>query len=160
MNNKIYIRNEQKKIVPTKALIDAVHHAIVCALRFEGFAKPAEVSVTFTDNRKIQALNNDYRQKDAPTDVLSFPLFDDELTNGRIMLGDIVISLERALSQSKDYPHTETPEGGDPFIDEVAFLCIHSTLHLLGYDHETSPEDEKDMFSRQEKIMEILREEY
>ena len=104
--------------------------------------------ITFTDNEGIHALNREYRNVDRPTDVLSFPLSDGEDydTDGdAVLLGDIVISLERAQTQAEEYGHS--------FEREVAFLTVHSMLHLLGYDHETSPEDERDMFARQDEIL-------
>ena len=121
---------------------------MLAVLDFEDFGRRAEVSVTFTDNEGIHALNREYRNVDRPTDVLSFPLSDgdDYDTDGdAVLLGDIVISLERAQTQAEEYGHS--------FEREVAFLTVHSMLHLLGYDHETSPEDERDMFARQDEIL-------
>lgn len=97
-----------------------------------------ELTVVFTDDSDIQSLNKRYRDKDYPTDVLSFP--DDDPR----YLGDIVISLEKASLQAKEYGHTLN--------DEVAFLVCHGFLHLNGYDHET-PEEEKEMFSKQNAIL-------
>ena len=101
---------------------------------------------------QIQDLNKQYREKDAPTDVLSFPMYDDlnEASDEfmPVALGDIVISLEKAAKQGYEIGHS--------IYHEVAFLCVHSTLHLLGYDHETSKADEDDMFRRQKEIMEIM----
>ena len=101
-----------------------------------------EISLLITDDETIHQLNKEYRQKDRPTDVLSFPMEDD------IMLGDIVISLDTAKKQALER---------DINVDrEVAFLFIHGLLHLLGYDHETSVEDEKEMFALQEEILKKL----
>ncbi|MDY2907111.1 MAG: rRNA maturation RNase YbeY [Eubacteriales bacterium] len=125
-----------------------VKRAVLAVLDFEDFGRRAEVSVTFTDNEGIHALNREYRNVDRPTDVLSFPLSDGEDydTDGdAVLLGDIVISLERAQTQAEEYGHS--------FEREVAFLTVHSMLHLLGYDHETSPDDERDMFARQDEIL-------
>ncbi len=119
-----------------------VRRAITETLRYEDFRGRAEVSVTFTDDEKIRELNSRYRGKDAPTDVLSFPMEE------RALLGDIVISLETAARQAALYGH--------PLEREAAFLTVHSVLHLLGYDHETSPEDERDMFARQDEIMRLV----
>ena len=120
-----------------------VRSAILATLESEGFSKDAEVSVSFTDNEGIQAINRLYREIDAPTDVLSFPMLDfDDMDNTSI--GDIVISLERAEEQAEEFGHS--------FEREVAFLTVHSTLHLLGYDH-INEVDEKDMRARQREIM-------
>ena len=127
--------------------------AIEETLDYEGFQREAEVSVTFCDNAHIRGLNRTYREKDAPTDVLSFPQYEPgealAAEEDPVTLGDIVISLERAREQAKEIGH--------PFLHEVAFLCIHSTLHLLGYDHEISPAAEEEMFSRQRAIVARLQ---
>lgn len=144
----VLIKNDQKKIKMTPDLRRLVKRAVIATLEFEDFGRRAEVSVTFTDNEKIHVLNREYRNVDRPTDVLSFPLSDGEDydTDGdAVLLGDIVISLERAQTQAEEYGHS--------FEREVAFLTVHSMLHLLGYDHETSPEDERDMFARQDEIL-------
>ena len=144
----VLIKNDQKKIKMTPDLRRLVKRAVLAVLDFEDFGRRAEVSVTFTDNEGIHALNREYRNVDRPTDVLSFPLSDgdDYDTDGdAVLLGDIVISLERAQTQAEEYGHS--------FEREVAFLTVHSMLHLLGYDHETSPEDERDMFARQDEIL-------
>lgn len=144
----VLIKNDQKKIKMTPDLRRLVKRAVLAVLDFEDFGRRAEVSVTFTDNEKIHALNREYRNVDRPTDVLSFPLSDGEDydTDGdAVLLGDIVISLERAQTQAEEYGHS--------FEREVAFLTVHSMLHLLGYDHETSPEDEREMFARQDEIL-------
>lgn len=144
--HRIYIRNEQKKIAVTPALRKLIRDAVRAALAYEHFAGSAEVSVTLTDDERIHALNREYRHVDRATDVLSFPIFDDgEDGEGNIVLGDIVISLERASCQAAEYGHSMERE--------TAFLCVHSVLHLLGYDHETSAEDEREMFGRQEEIL-------
>ena len=144
----VLIKNDQKKIKMTPDLRRLVKRAVLAVLDFEDFGRRAEFSVTFTDNEGIHALNREYRNVDRPTDVLSFPLSDGEDydTDGdAVLLGDIVISLERAQTQAEEYGHS--------FEREVAFLTVHSMLHLLGYDHETSPEDERDMFARQDEIL-------
>ena len=130
----------------------AVRAAILATLKYEGFPFDAEVSVTFADNEYIHGLNNEYRGMDKPTDVLSFPMYDDgfpydECQHG-CTLGDIVISLEKAEEQANELGHD--------LIREVAFLAIHSTLHLLGYDHERSPEEDEEQCRRQREILESL----
>ena len=128
-------------------------HAIREALLYEGFSKGAEISVTFCDGDTIRKLNKTYRKKDVPTDVLSFPIFDggeenDVVGEDIIPLGDIVLNLERAGVQAAELGHSVERE--------VAFLCVHSTLHLLGYDHERSADEDEDMCRRQREIVERL----
>ena len=147
-----YITDEQDLYEVRVAMKAIVRKAIFNTLVYEGFDSDAEVSVTFVDNEKIKELNSSYRNKDSATDVLSFPLYDDfsEIIENEcaVPLGDIVISLEKAARQGYDIGHS--------IYHEVAFLCVHSTLHLLGYDHETSKEDEEEMFQKQREIMEII----
>lgn len=155
MKLKIYFENEQDKLPIKYKLKMLIREAVEATLDFEDYRNTCEVSVTFTDNEGIRELNNKFRQIDRPTDVLSFPLFDfegdteeppvDEIMN---MLGDIVISLERAQEQADEFGHS--------FEREVAFLTVHSMLHLLGYDHEISEEDDKNMRARQSEIMNIM----
>lgn len=147
----IYFLNDQKKFDITYKQKILVRRAIESTLEYEGYQNNAEISVTFTDNKKIQKINNEFRGIDKPTDVLSFPLteyedsdipFADELDGN---LGDIVISLERAEEQAKEFGHS--------FEREIAFLTVHSMLHLLGYDHVNSEEEELDMRKRQSDIL-------
>ena len=155
LNMKIYFENEQDKHVVTYKLKMLLRRAMEETLDYEQYGNPCEISVTFTDNEGIHELNRKFRGIDRPTDVLSFPLFDyegeteeppvDELKG---MLGDIVLSLEQAMRQAEEYGHS--------FERETAFLTVHSMLHLLGYDHETSEADEQDMRRRQGEIMERL----
>ncbi len=131
-----------------------IRAAILETLKHEDYRRDAEISLTFVDNEGIHALNKQYRNIDRPTDVLSFPLFEsvtenDDTPEGLdVMLGDIVLSLERAREQAEEYGHS--------FCREVAFLCVHSVLHLLGYDHERSEKEDKDMRCRQSTIMDKL----
>ena len=150
--NKIYITNEQNGVTVTQALRGLIRRAIGSALKYEKFPFDAELSVTLTDNENIRSFNSEYRNIDRATDVLSFPLYEaDEIEllesdeYEPICLGDIVISLERAKEQASEYGHA--------FEREVAFLCVHSVLHLLGYDHELGAEQEKEMFEKQEEIL-------
>jgi len=151
MNIRIYFENMQDKLKVTYSLKALVKKAVKATLKYEGIKNSAEVSVTFTDNESIRVLNAQYRSIDRATDVLSFPIeedIDDVAPNELLMLGDIVISLERAKSQATEFGHS--------FERETAFLCVHSMLHLLGYDHETGEEDELDMRRRQREIMESI----
>lgn len=146
MSLRIYFENSQDTFRVAYAEKILVRRAIVAALQYEGVKKDCEVSVTFTDNEGIRALNRTYRDLDRPTDVLSFPLFEE--VEGVLQLGDIVLSLERCAEQAEEFGHS--------FERECAFLVVHSTLHLLGYDHETSEEDELDMRKRQTAIVEAM----
>lgn len=127
----------------------AVRKALRTAIKYENVCFPCEISVTYTDSVNIHRLNKEYRGVDRPTDVLSFPLLDvlPERSDTTVALGDIVISTEQAKKQAEEYGHS--------LKREVCFLAVHSVLHLLGYDHETSEEDEKVMFSKQREILEI-----
>ena len=151
---KVTIENQQKAIkVPTgvRLLIRRCCHAV---LELEGFEGSAEVDVSLVDNARIHEINLEQRDIDAPTDVLSFPLgedgvYDKNPATDAYMLGDIVISLERAQAQAEEYGHS--------FQREVGYLTVHSMLHLLGYDHETGEEDEEDMRRRQREIMKKMQ---
>lgn len=118
-------------------------------LREEGLDVSWEVSIVIVDDEEIQKLNRDYRGKDTPTDVLSFPLQEGDfvVSEGDNLLGDIVISLETALRQAEDYGHS--------LEREVGFLTAHGMLHLLGYSHETI-EAEKVMNEKAEAVLNIL----
>lgn len=147
----IYFLNDQDKFKISYEQKILVRRAVESTLEYEGYQNNAEISVTFTDNEKIQKINNEFRGIDKPTDVLSFPLteyedsnvpFADELDGN---LGDIVISLERAKEQAEEFGHS--------FEREIAFLTVHSMLHLLGYDHVNSEEEELDMRKRQSDVL-------
>lgn len=149
----IFLSNEQDKLDPPENIEKLIEDCTAAALEEEGIDDTAEVSVTFTDNAGIRELNSEHRGIDRETDVLSFPLGDDngyeiDPDNDAIMLGDIVISLERAAQQAEEYGHS--------YRREVAFLITHSLFHLLGYDHVNSEEEEKEMFGKQDKILDRL----
>lgn len=147
---KVIISNEQKAVkVPTgiRLLIRRCCHAV---LEMENFDGSAEVSVTFVDNERIHELNKQYRNIDRETDVLSFPLgengeYDVNLDTGAKMLGDIVISVEKAMEQAELYNH--------PLQREIGFLTVHSMLHLLGYDHENGGLEEVHMREKEETVL-------
>lgn len=151
----IYFMNNQDKLPVTYKLKMLTRRAVETVIEHEQYNNACEVSVTYTDNEQIHELNMQYRQVDRPTDVLSFPMMDfsgesDEPVADEpvVSLGDIVISLEKAAEQANEFGHS--------FEREVAFLTVHSMLHLLGYDHETGEEDERDMRARQRVIMELM----
>lgn len=150
---KIIYSNEQNSRKAGLKLRLLIKKAVAGALRYEHFERDVTVSVTFTDNEGIRQFNNEYRQIDKATDVLSFPMYD--IKNGDeppedepVCLGDIVLSLERAEEQAKEFGHS--------YEREVAFLTVHSVLHLLGYDHMLSESDDIDMRKRQKDIMEQI----
>ena len=152
MKLKIYFSNEQYKIKISFRIRQLIKKSVKEALAQEGFLYPAEVSVSFVDNESIHKLNLEYREKDKPTDVLSFPMWEkEELSDGSaldghaVTLGDIIISAEKAKSQAEEYGHS--------LEREICFLSVHSILHLLGYDHETSEQDEVYMKTKQEDVL-------
>lgn len=138
------IQNSQNKVDFSPELEEAILVVVDKTFEYED-VEPRSVSVLITDNEEIHQLNLQYRQKDAPTDVLSFPLFDEDGNLDEEELGDIVISLEKAKAQAEEYNHS--------LKREVAFLTAHSMLHLLGYDHENG---EQEMYTKQEEILNLL----
>ena len=152
MKLKLYFTNEQDKVKISFKMRSLIKKAIKEALKEENFEYPAEISVSFVDNQKIHELNREYREKDRPTDVLSFPMWEkEELADGSaldghaVTLGDIIISAEKAKAQAEEYGHS--------IEREITFLSVHSTLHLLGYDHEVSADDEAYMNKKQEEVL-------
>lgn len=132
---------------------DVVCRAVNQTLLEEGVDRLCEVSVSFVDEEEIHQLNLETRGIDRATDVLSFPMsegeeFDLNPENGAALLGDIVISLPRALAQAEEYGHSAERE--------VGFLTVHSVLHLLGYDHVDDEEGERYMRQRQESVLAAL----
>ncbi len=133
MAHKVYISNRQNVVKIPSGIRLLIRRACNAVLQMEEFPETAEVSVTFVNNQEIAELNRQYRDKPQPTDVLSFPLgadglYDRNNETGALMLGDVVISMEKAVEQAKLYGHS--------LQREVAFLTVHSMYHLLGYDHE------------------------
>ena len=157
MKLKLYFSNDQDKINVTPALKDLIVKSVCTVIESEKFINnivisaynnPCEISVTFTDNEGIRAVNNETRGIDSATDVLSFPMFDGIVdTDMETSLGDILISLEKAEEQSYLFGHS--------FEREVAFLVVNSVLHLIGYDHIEQADDDE-MRSKQRVIMKKL----
>ncbi|MBQ7521699.1 MAG: rRNA maturation RNase YbeY [Clostridia bacterium] len=149
---RVIITNNQKKVkIPTglRMLVRRCCHAV---LQLEGFEGIAEISVTFVDNNEIHSLNKQYRNKDSATDVLSFPMgengvYDIDPKTGAQILGDVVISMEKAVEQAQRYGHS--------LQREVGYLTAHSVLHLLGYDHIDNMERVR-MREKEEKVMSLL----
>lgn len=147
---KVLISNKQREIkIPTgtRLLIRRCCHAV---LDMEGFNGVAEVSVSFVNNEAIRELNAEFRGMDKATDVLSFPMGEDGVYDvnqetGAKILGDIVISVEKAVEQADIYGHS--------FSREVAFLTVHSMLHLLGYDHEQGGLEALRMREKEEAVL-------
>lgn len=149
---KVLISNKQNTVkIPSgiRLLVRRCCHAV---LESEDFSKDAEVSVSFVDNSEIHRLNFAYREKDMDTDVLSFPLGNegvyDTNDNGAAMLGDIVISMEKAVEQANLYGHSLNRE--------VAFLTVHSMFHLLGYDHENGGLEAVHMREKEERVLNMM----
>ena len=150
---RVLISNRQKAVkIPTglRMLIRRCCHAV---LQLEQFPDSAEISVSFVYNEQIREMNAQYRGKDAETDVLSFPMgengnYDVNHETGAKILGDIVISMPKAVEQAKTYGHS--------LEREVGFLTAHSMLHLLGYDHEEGGLARVRMREKEEYVMRQL----
>ncbi|MGI6452996.1 MAG: rRNA maturation RNase YbeY [Syntrophomonadaceae bacterium] len=151
---EITVLNQQNIIEWSEELENFINHVIEAVGNTEDLAQEAEVSILLVDNPYIQELNNQYRGIDLPTDVLSFAmnetsgdLPDFEAWQDSWLLGDIVVSLEQALIQSKEYGHS--------FKRELGYLITHGMLHLLGYNHENR-EERSIMRTREEAIMKSI----
>lgn len=149
---RVIITNSQKKVRIPTGMRMLIRRACTAVLRNEEFEGPAEVSVTFVDNDQIKELNAQYRDKDTETDVLSFPMgadgdYDTNLDTGARILGDVVLSMEKAQEQANLYGHS--------FQREVGYLTVHSMLHLLGYDH-MEPLEKVHMREKEESVMRQL----
>ena len=147
---RVIIDNRQKAVKIPTGLRMLVRRCCTAVLRMEEFEGPAEVSVVFADNEQIHKLNLQYRNKDMPTDVLSFPMgengvYDTNHSTGAKILGDVVISMEKAVEQAERYGHS--------LEREVGYLTAHSMLHLLGYDHEKGGIEKVHMREKEEQVM-------
>lgn len=150
---KVNFLNKQK-ILPlpngTKAL---VRNACKAVLQTENFTESAEINISFVDDDSIRKINSEFRNIDKSTDVLSFPMgengeYDINPENGCKMLGDIVISVEHAISQAELFGHSNERE--------IGYLTVHSVLHLLGYDHVDEGEEKKLMRAKEEEALSLL----
>ena len=136
------INKTENDITAYEPLIEAVCEEV---LKIEGFDAFSEVSIIFVSKDEVQAINREYRHIDQVTDVISFALLEDEDVPQHITtLGDIFICFEKAVEQAKDYNHS--------LERELGFLVCHGMLHLLGYDHNTT-EEEQIMFTKQEEVL-------
>lgn len=158
------IDNRQDKIELSEDLISIIRACIKKTLEMEGVQIPVLISLLLVDNNSIHQMNLQFRGVDRETDVLSFPMLEKDIKNcgvsiedfandidpeiNALMLGDIVISLEKAEEQAKEYGHS--------FSRELGFLTTHSTLHLLGYDHMEA-DDEKLMREKEEAVLSALQ---
>lgn len=147
---KVTIVNKQKAYKIPTGIRMLIRRACIAVLKTENFNDSAEVEVSFVDDRQIHELNNEFRGIDRSTDVLSFPLgengvYDENPATGAKMLGDIVISVEHAAAQAEEYGHT--------FQREMAFLTVHSMLHLLGYDHVNGGIEAETMREKEETVL-------
>jgi probable rRNA maturation factor len=144
----VWVTNLQHKVAIETSFIREV---VTAALRLEGQQRPRDVSVALVDDAYIRVLNNEYRGVDSPTDVLAFPMESDNSGHGEPALGDIVISLERARDQARQFKH--------PIRHEVALLAVHGLLHLMGYEDDTDAGASL-MWSKQKQLLDtILRTE-
>lgn len=139
--------DRQDKIDIKDELYEKIEDIVEEVLDYEGYSDDYDISISFVDNKEIHELNKQFRGVDRATDVLSFPMLSDEFEDveyEEMSLGDIVISLERALEQSIEYGHS--------FEREVCFLVCHSMFHLLGYDHDTD-ENTREMREKEEAVL-------
>jgi probable rRNA maturation factor len=149
---RVIITNNQKAVKIPTGLRMLIRRCCNAVLRMEKFEGPAEISVTFVDNKEIRKLNAQYRNNDSSTDVLSFPMgengvYDTNMDTGAKILGDVVISVEKAVEQAKAFDHS--------LQREVGYLTAHSVLHLLGYDHMDNMEKVR-MREKEELVMSQL----
>lgn len=156
----IYFENNQERVEFTDNVKSLIEGAINATIGFEEIDFDFEVNVYIVDNQEIRKINKEFRGIDRETDVLSFPMIDFNTRekykvfesdknpeNNCVVLGDMVLSLEKAMEQANEYGHS--------FEREVAFLTVHSMLHLLGYDHED--EDERRvMRDKEEKVLTLI----
>jgi len=140
--------DDQQDIKITEDMQNQIQKVMEHGLETEEYDRSCTVGVSFVTEEKIHELNKEFRDVDRVTDVLSFPDGTVNPEDGEIMLGDVIICAKRAFDQSEEYGHS--------LEREICFLCAHSLLHLLGYDHETDEEDEKIMFAKQKKILDDL----
>ncbi|MBZ9690663.1 MULTISPECIES: rRNA maturation RNase YbeY [unclassified Clostridium] len=161
----IYVDNRQEKMEVSDEFTNHLEKVIEFALKEEDVNISSEISLLFVDNQEIREINNETRNIDRATDVLSFPMLDypekkvfkevytendfseADFDGDDLVLGDVVLSLERALEQSKEYNHS--------YEREASYLVVHSVLHLLGYDH-MEEEDKVKMRKREEEILTAL----
>ena len=141
---KVYLTNKTGRAFDRKTL-NAMKKVISYTMLAENENLNGEVALTICDDEYIKELNSRYRNINSATDVLSFPTFDFNPASGYALLGDVVISLQRACVQAEEYGHS--------LLRELCFLCAHSALHLMGFDHVDDEEGRKYMEKRQEEAL-------
>lgn len=157
VKHKVYVKR-QRQGLGERNLTSLCRRAVKATLYYEGIETPCEVSVLATDDKGIQEINKEHRALDRPTDVLSFPTYEfkpgkfevseNMIEEGEyVHLGDIVISVDRASEQANEYGHNP--------MRELAYLTVHATLHLLGYEHEID-EDKHEMRRKEESVLNEL----
>lgn len=144
--NNIYFEDRQDYIKVDELITQELVKVIKTCLELEGLDLETEISVSFVNNEEIKILNRDFRGVDKETDVLSFPI-DDDFQIGIILLGDIIISTQKAIEQAGEYGHSVQRE--------LAYLTAHSMLHLMGYDH-LKDSDKEIMRKKEKEIMKKL----
>ena len=156
MKHEIYVSREKTGMGHNSAAA-MIKKAADMALAAEGVDTPCIISVLLTDDEGIQAVNKEFRGVDRATDVLSFPqneltpgqfnsdLCEKDMDNGAVLLGDMMISLERCAEQGEEFGHG--------FEREIMYLTVHSVLHLLGYDHVDEGDMKRQMRKREKEIM-------
>lgn len=144
---EFYIDNRQDKFPVSEDMEKLIEKVILESLKVEGLSDNYEISISFVNNNEIKELNKEYRGVDAETDVLSFPM-DEDFIVSTPLLGDIIISMERANEQALEYQHS--------LEREVAYLTAHSMFHLMGYDH-MDEEEKIIMRSKEKQVMKNLK---
>lgn len=156
---EVIIEDLQDRVRVDEELIKLLEKTVIESIELSGINTGCEISITLMDDVKIKEINKEYRNIDSATDVLSFPIVemnegvilsiegDIDCDENLLLLGDIVISLERAVKQAEEYGHS--------FTREVAFLATHGIFHLLGYDH-MNEEQERKMLEKQEEVLAVM----
>ena len=159
MEHDIFISRDKPNLGSNQAA-RLIKKAVAATLDCEGISVPCEVNVLLTDDEGIHGINLEFRGVDRPTDVLSFPMnelrpgaFDPDVCeynpeSGKLLLGDMALSLERARAQGEEFGHGQERE--------ICYLTIHSMLHLLGYDHMDEGEEKRLMRQHEKAVCSLL----
>ena len=147
MKHRIFIENQQSEKSPFRGYKTALREAVAKTLEAEGFSEKAEVEITLVSRSEICRLNTEFRGVEKETDVLSFPLEEEEMVDGAYLLGDVIVCPAVIFEQARVF--------GTTYREEFCLMVIHSVLHLLGWDHIEEKEKKK-MFAKQESILHSL----